>query len=401
MLNISATGFSVMLTADLRSRPPHFSEAAPALGVFQDWRVNWLAYKPHRDCVMTRWSSWGACQCSGLLRGQAMRLRSIAQVPSDNGEPCPSTHTQQRKCRVIQHRCPTPAPTPVMPTPIPTPAPTPLPALGFTTTHASRLSGKLQLRLCDKCWFRKEQQAKFRTVLASMLGISDTDVQVRVLSFVPIDIGVAVTVEYSIDTSDRVSAYEARANMHTTTFVGALGARLKSTINAIGDGYNTATFVSRTRIAAVTIPRIMRAPSPSPTPAPMALALQGASTLRQAALSRQAASEIAVTAHAHERFQAGLWGAAGFGMVLLLALVHRRYSGRGRSTAVLSSESASIDSGVAMEEEMALSGASEYGATADDGFMASVSTSAPNTGDSSNARSQLSHAYLGDELDQI
>ena len=67
---------------------------------------------------------------------------------------------------------------------------------------------------------------------------------------------VAATLEYHIDTADRISAYETRANMHTTTFVGALGARLKATIGAIGDGYNTATFVSRTEVKAVTIARI-------------------------------------------------------------------------------------------------------------------------------------------------
>ena len=99
-----------------------------------------------------------------------------------------------------------------------------------------------------------------------MLGISITDVQVHPTDYLPTDDGLAVVMSYKIDLSDKISAFEARANMHTTTFVGAFGHRLKVLLHAKGDGYNTATLVSPMHVADATIQRITHAPTPKPKP---------------------------------------------------------------------------------------------------------------------------------------
>ena len=84
--------------------------------------------------------------------------------------------------------------------------------------------------------------------------------------YLPTDDGLAVVMSYKIDLSDKISAFEARANMHTTTFVGAFGHRLKVLLHAKGDGYNTATLVSPMHVADATIQRITHAPTPKPKP---------------------------------------------------------------------------------------------------------------------------------------
>ena len=60
------------------------------------------------NCETSSWSSWAVCnrngQTCGYKYGVQTRSRDILQIPSSNGEKCPST-TESQRCRLKHRSC--------------------------------------------------------------------------------------------------------------------------------------------------------------------------------------------------------------------------------------------------------------------------------------------------------
>ncbi|XP_042301991.1 R-spondin-3 [Sceloporus undulatus] len=60
-------------------------------------------------CKVNEWSAWSLCtrrgKTCGFKRGNETRVRTILQLPSTRGRPCPHT-SEKRKCVVERKKCP-------------------------------------------------------------------------------------------------------------------------------------------------------------------------------------------------------------------------------------------------------------------------------------------------------